>query len=410
MPVALLDINDCKLRLWTDGAPLESPGYALFDGGAYRFGEAARASARLRPRDINNRFWWQLGTAPLQPALGPARHTADLVHAHLEHLHAEGGAPDELLLACPGSMPREQLSLLLGIAQQCPFRIVGLVDRAVLLAAGQRADAHLELQLHQALLTRFSHDGERVSVQRSTPLPGCGLLQLQEQQVQVVADAFIRQTRFDPRRRAASEQALYDALPGALATLSAHSECDIEIDGYRVRLDRSGLTSAAGRLFQAAHAALDDAASLLVDPLVALLPGMAEAFPQARKVDEQQLRASATALEAQLVVRDTALAFVTELPCLDGAADDTETAQQPAPVARPPTHLLQGASAQPLAAAGTPLAAGVSIVLDAGAWTLRGAALVNGASAASGQALATGDCIVAGEREFRLIEVVDHGS
>jgi len=55
--VALLDIDDCNLRLWSGGEPVQSPGYALLEGDGYRFGREARQSARLRPRDINNRYW-----------------------------------------------------------------------------------------------------------------------------------------------------------------------------------------------------------------------------------------------------------------------------------------------------------------------------------------------------------------
>ena len=65
--------------------------------------------ARRAPRDINNRFWHRLSTQPLSPALGPARHTADLVHAHLEALLGDLGG--DLTLAIPGAMESGQLSL-----------------------------------------------------------------------------------------------------------------------------------------------------------------------------------------------------------------------------------------------------------------------------------------------------------
>ena len=104
MAIALLDLADSNLQLWHDNTRLQSPGYALLEGNDYVFGLPARASARLKPRDINTRFWWQLGTEALQPALGPARHTADLAHAHLNALHREGGQPGEILIAVPGTM------------------------------------------------------------------------------------------------------------------------------------------------------------------------------------------------------------------------------------------------------------------------------------------------------------------
>ena len=148
MSIGLLDINDSNLQLWHNDKRVQSPGYALLQGQHYLFGAAARSAARLQPRDINTRYWWQLGTDTLQPALGPARHTGDLVHAHLRQLHTEAQQPDEILLAVSGSMQHDQLALLLGIVQQCPFDAVGLVNRSFALASLHAVDGplfHLEL-------------------------------------------------------------------------------------------------------------------------------------------------------------------------------------------------------------------------------------------------------------------------
>lgn len=410
MSVALLDINDCNLRLWHDGSAQDSPGYALLEGDSYRFGREARGSARLRPRDINNRYWLQLGTAPLQPALGPARHTADLVHAHLQQLHAQAGAPAELLLACPGSMQREQLSLLLGIAQQCPFRVVGLVDRAVLLGSAQRADYHLEMQLHQSLLTELVRSGDQVSQARSIALPGCGMLQVQERLVEIAADAFIRQTRFDPRRHARTEQALYDALPAALAALAERPEYNFEVEGYRARLTRAELKPASERLLNALLENLGNTAQLLADPLLALLPGMAETFPDARILDSDAAWRTSLAQAAQLVVKDGPLSFISALP--DLAATETADAGiiPAAPTAQArsaPTHLLSGATARPLGAGPVTLAGQATLLKNGEDWVLQGDATVNGEPAGSGRQLQAGDIVEIQDREFRLIEVAD---
>jgi len=120
MSIAVLDLNDCNLRLWHEDTAVQSPGYALFQAKEYQFGSPARASAKLQPRDINTRYWWQLSTETLQPSLGPARHTGDLAHAHLKQLHHEARSPSEILLAVSGSMQREQLARLIRIEQQGP--------------------------------------------------------------------------------------------------------------------------------------------------------------------------------------------------------------------------------------------------------------------------------------------------
>src|SRR5690606_1460662 len=131
----------------------------------------------------------------------------------------EAKQPAEVLLAVSGSMQHQQLALLLGIMQQCPFDAVGLVNCSVALGSlysqGGRL-FHLELQLHQAVISELLEQNNAVELQRTVPLPGCGLLQLQERLVELIAATFVRQTRFDPRRKAATEQHLYDALPAAL--------------------------------------------------------------------------------------------------------------------------------------------------------------------------------------------------
>ena len=322
MSLAFLDISDSNLQLWCDEHHLRSPGYALLAGREYTFGRQARASARLEPRNINTRYWWQLSTEPLQPALGPARHTGDLVHAHLQQLYREAGKPTEMLLAVSGSMQRDQLALLLGIVQQCPFDAVGLVHRSVALGSlygGPGKLFHLEVQLHQALVTELAENGGQLALQRSVPLPGCGLLQLQERLVEVIAGGFIRQTRFDPRRKAATEQQLYDALPDTLRTLRREGETNLEINGYRARVTRDELLGAGQRLFDGAAqniGALENGDRVLVDPLAALMPGLAEQFPQLEELDRHAMQQALEQHADRLVQRGQALSFITTLPCL----------------------------------------------------------------------------------------------
>jgi hypothetical protein len=431
MTIAFLDINDCNLQLWHERGRIQSPGYALLEGREYRFGGAARGAARLRPRDINTRFWWQLSTEALQPALGPARHTADLVHAHLLALHREAGEPSEILLATSGSMQREQLSLLLGIVQQCPFDAVGLVNRSTLLGSlhgnGGRGNGrrvfHLELQLHQALLSELATSGSDISLSRAVPLPGCGLLQLQERLVEVVAAGFIRQTRFDPRRKADTEQLLYDALPQALQALAGGNETNIEVNGYRARVTRDELAGVGQRLYDSAAqtmGALEMQDQLLVDPLIGLLPGLGDQFPQAQVAAAEAQWQAAQGHGDALLNRGQALGFTTTLPCLargDDARDD-DAPIEPAPLEPmppaviQPSHLLQGHRARPLNTAGTTLENGAEIAKISGNWQLRGSGVaVNGEAASEGQVLAAGDLLTAaGGAEYRLIEVTAEDS
>ncbi len=421
MTIALLDINDSNLQLWHGSTHLQSPGYALLVDKQYRFGNPARAAARLQPREINTRYWWQLSTEALQPALGPARHTGDLVHAQLQELHREGGQPGEVLMAVSGTMQRDQLALLLGIVQQCPFEAVGLVNRSVALGSLYASTGrlfHLEIQLHQAVISELARQGDQVELQRTLPLPGAGLLQLQEKLVEVIATAFIRQTRFDPRRKALSEQQLYDTLPDALRTLGRDSETNIEVNGYRARINRSDLLGASQTLFDSAKQAMGTLQAgdrLIADQVAGLLPGLSAQLPGLEILAADSVRTALEQHMERLVQREQALSFVTKLPSL---AQQEELAEPvAAPIAPTPlaitkpaaTHILQGHRARPLAADGTNLGEGWHI-LDTGAgWQLRGAGpevSINGSTGQPDETLGGGDSIRIGDGpELLLIEV-----
>ena len=347
----LLDINDCGLALWQAGERiLQSPGYAYLQGREYQYGENARAQARLHPREINHRFWWLLNTEALQPGFGPARHSADLVHGHLLDIHQHSGRPEQLLLAVPGSMQREQLSLLLGIIEQCPFDAVGIVDRAIASVGDtplQTQSFYLELQLHQALLTRMSCSGGQVQRESATPIPGCGWIAMQDSMAQAIADAFIRQTRFDPRRKAATEQRLYDQLPQILKQLASDREFNLELDGHRVRLDQAGLAESCARHYQRIAQALGDAdAQLLLDPAIVLLPGLDAHFSNTTALAEASLSRSVTQHQDLITAANGDIHFITSLPApaappatVSAPEPEPTPAQEPAPSPAPqPSH------------------------------------------------------------------------
>ena len=423
MTIALLDINDSNLQLWHSGTHLQSPGYALLVDKQYRFGSAARAAARLQPRDINTRYWWQLSTEALQPALGPARHTGDLVHAQLQDIYREGGKPAEVIVAVSGSMQRDQLALLLGIIQQCPFDAVGLVNRSVALGSLYGASGrlfHLEVQLHQTVITELSRRNDLVELQRTLPLPGTGLIQLQEKLVEIIAAAFIRQTRFDPRRKASSEQQLYDALPDALRALAQEAETNIEVNGYRARINRAELLRAGQGLFDSARdtiGSLQPGDHIIADPVAGLLPGLADHLRGMEILEADSIRNALQQHAERLVQRDQALSFVTALPAFAAVPPTLAPAPTAAVMAPPPaitarpaaSHLLQGHRALALSASGTSLGQGWAIHQHELGWRLRGAGptvLVNGSAIEPDQLLGGGDTIQVGDGpEQLLIEV-----
>ncbi|MFK8041596.1 hypothetical protein [Congregibacter sp.] len=432
--MAILDCRDTQISLWQEGTALHSPGFVVLEGSEYHFGQVALEQSRLRPRDSNSRFWWQLSTQPLKPTLGAARHTADLVHSHLRHIHATAGAPAALVLAVPDSMPKEQLSLLLGVAQASDFTVAGLVSRSVLIASNNpdilRAGKaiHLESQLNQTIINELIVENDTIRVVRSTPLPACGLLALQERCVSAIASAFIQQTRYDPRRSAESEQDLYNKLPDILATLRERGEASVDIDGHRSRVTASALAGASERLIKGLEQTKPAAdIPIFLDPELHLLPGIEALKGEASTLAANALWDAFTANREHIELSGEDLHLVDQLPltALSGAAPEfraearpevpnrestpgTPTAQA-MPATDEATHVLIGTRAMPLRGEQVPLAGGFTLKNVNGHWTLHGdGALINGMPSTPQQPLALGDTLSLGTAGHgRLIEVQD---
>ena len=270
----LLDCNDASLRLWNEGEALWSPGVVWLSGERYLFGEPAWEQARRAPREISNRYWHRLSTQPLSPALGPARHTADLVHAHLEALLE--GISGDITLAIPGAMESGQLSLLLGILQTLPVTASSVVHRSALVgAATGQSCAHVELQLHQASITAVTVENGVARAGETQLLPGHGLLGLMDDIAERIGEQFVAQTRFDPQRRAETEQALYLQLPDLLQALGTQSEVSCSVEGHTARIAADALRP-VGAAFAQALAPLLPAgtAHIALDALLSALPGL----------------------------------------------------------------------------------------------------------------------------------------
>ena len=449
--MALLDCRDTRISLWQGAETVHSPGFVLFDGGEYRFGQAAREQSRLRPRDSNSRFWWQLSTQPLKPALGAARHTADLVHSHLRDIHQRAGAPEKLTLAVPDSMPREQLSLLLGVAQACDFAVSGLVSRSVLLGsvAATPKDVsrvlHLETQLNQTIINELQIADGVLSLVRSTPLPACGLLALLERCVSAIASAFIQQTRYDPRRSAESEQTLYNKLPSILADIDARGEVSVDIDGHRCRVTATSLEGISERLREGIAQTRNGAGeAIIVDPELASLPGLQSLREEAITLDDDALWRAWRHHGEVLSQGGDDIHLIDHLPVMEpptqaappaggSALNGSETAareETPTPASNqaPPsaqvqapshealssepavaTHVLLGTRALALRGQEIDLGSGFMLQLANDHWTLHGdGALINGLPSTPAQPLHLGDTLSLGAAGHgRLIEVLD---
>ena len=412
----LLDCNDASLRLWHEGEAIWSPGIAWLSDGRYQFGQAAWAQSRRAPREINNRFWHRLSTQPLSPSLGQARHTADLVHAHLETLL--GQSTDDLALIIPGAMEPDQLSLLLGILQTLPVDTRGVVHRSALVGSYLGAScAHIELHLHQASITTVSVDAGHAHAGATQLLPGHGLLGLMDDIAERIAEKFVAQTRFDPQRRAETEQVLYEKIPELLQALSAQSEVSCTIEGHTARVSADALRSVGEALSRVIAPLLPAGTEhVALDALLSTLPGLT--FSHATSAVPPEATATRA---AHLSLPEGELLFQREVRCRHGNTVALEETQQltsaraqpevpasesPTPsTGSPATHQLIGGQATPLVIGAT-LAQGISVSGDSELLVQAGAsAQINGNPLEGTATVYAGDRLTAPGIEILLIAV-----
>ena len=352
--------------LTTDLPP--SPGYALLEKGGLRTGAAALAAARLQPKQVDNQFWESLSTEPLAGARGDLS-AADLAHAHLTAIweqvrSAVPSGDSEVLLVLPGSYDDGQLGLALGIARACGIPVVGMVDAAVAAAAGSpgapsaapgyRHLLHLDLQLHNTVVTDLVRNGE-VTRRSVEVIPRLGLVSLYGKWARRIAQAFVHTTRFDPLHGAATERDLYDRLPAFLQQLSGRDSASFRLEAgaksHTVELARGDLTRAVDTELEAifhligAQTRTGEATALLLSHRAASLPGLRQRLTEVKDavvVDLPEGAAADAALAhaAHIRMPGEALPFVTTLPAYTALQAPTEAPVDPPPAVSTPAPSL----------------------------------------------------------------------
>ena len=267
-----LDTTDASLNLIDEGHCTRSPGLAYLDAGGLVFGDAAFAQLKQSPLAVRSDFWSQLGTTPLNTGFGEARHTADLVYEHMKALLNNAPEQRALCIIAPGNMQQSQIELLLGILGSLSIDVTAVIDRALLAHPATRGSGlNLSLQWRQLIVSEIKVDAAEMSVTKVTELSGLGYLDLLEMCLENCADLCVEQTRFDPRRSAASEQQLLSAIPSLLATLGDKTEVPLDIGSTTFKVTRSSFESVARRI----SAAIDlTQGHISADETLSLFPGI----------------------------------------------------------------------------------------------------------------------------------------
>lgn len=355
-----LEINDVALVLAGDGEILaEEPGYAMLDGARPETGAAAARRARLKPLFADTRHWQDLGTLPLPRPMPAAATPAEVAYAQLaQFVRPHLGHGPDVLIAAPPWYTREQLALLLGVAQEAGLKPVGLVDAGLAAASLEPAPEsvlQLELGLHRATLTVLDHSGD-LRRTRFEVLQQHGWLALQQAWLEMIASAFVRKTRFDPLHQAATEQRLCDGLPAWLDALRAGEAVVVEVESsdakHAVELASGDFAQAAAPLYEEYVRALQRARPgggplyVRLSQRFSSMPGLDEHLAEIRDCEVTRLPRGAAALGAlayERVLRgnDRGLVLVQHLPVpLQAGARRAAVRTAAVPAELRPTHVV----------------------------------------------------------------------
>jgi hypothetical protein len=290
MSLVALDLNDAGITALGDGGLLyREPGYAMLEDERLTTGDAAFRNARVRPRHIQDRFWSELGIEALADQGFRHLSAADLASRQLEQIWSTIAAHgDAIVVAVPGYMDTARLGLFLGICNELGIPVAGLVDAAVAATRREYVGAtpvHVDVSLHSVMLTRIAQPG-RAQVDKSLLVDGVGLAALHDAWIHTIAEAFVRQSRFDPLHTAETEQLMLDRLPDWLAQTSAGGTVKLSIEHrgltHDAELDTLGVIAAAAPVYQRIVGALrtlyraEDLPALQLTERAARLPGLAD--------------------------------------------------------------------------------------------------------------------------------------
>lgn len=190
----------------------------------------------------------------------------------------------------PSSYPPSQLSQLLTVAAAQGLDIVAFHDAAPLLnAALDIPDGSLMVELteqHLCVVEVVADAGENRR-RRVLQQPNAGYRELRRRWSELVAEAMVLKSRFDPLHDSTSEQRLLDSLPQALGDIAAVGRAEISINKANgepcsVTLTRDQFAISVADIWRQLGALLREqrlmtsAKTILVDERDAALPGMRE--------------------------------------------------------------------------------------------------------------------------------------
>ena len=192
----------------------------------------------------------------------------------------------------PGFYDRQQLGLILGIANELSIPVKGFVPLALAASPGAHPGKmmlHLDIHLHRLEVT-YIKQGQQLTLEDSVTGTEKGLIYLHKQWAEAIGQEFVSSTRFDPFHQAASEQELYHRLPGILYNLHHSPSIAFDMTGgsrtYGITLTRELIARKAESVYteirqlieglRTQHGENESAVVLQLTHRLARLPGCKE--------------------------------------------------------------------------------------------------------------------------------------
>ncbi len=346
--IGIFELNDCELKFSFSGNSWSSAGFATLTEQSVIFGEQSRQQARLQPLVSFSQYWNQLSLSPVQHGNDRFRHYGDFVYHQLLELHSHAPQCKQVVLAIPASFSREQLSLLLGICDALPFKVVGMVDSAIISVAdkvGKGHYLHLDMQLHQCLLSEISIDSN-IHIASADIISGTGLVNLYHHWAKYLSTQFIQQCRFDPMHDAQSEQALYDLLPKLLNQDRNIEEVQLSLANKQVKLNRQSLQRHSQTLFDSvvkAVAAASQNDCVFITSRIAQVPELSSRLHNTFVLDEKAIERNIERHQADLIGSGSQVGFTTALSATHLSPDPVVNC-----AAKSASHVLYRQNAYPI--------------------------------------------------------------
>lgn len=302
-----LEINGAGIIVTDEQRVLvEEPGYAYEENGQIVTGAAAYAQARLQPARTRSGFWSSLSVDG-----ATSESSGELAYEHLRETWSRAGhSQAHAVFVVPGSYDPQQLGLVLGIAQECGIAVEAMVDAAVAasdLRYDERDLFYIDASLRTVSVTRIAQS-DAAAVGAVEVSRDIGLAGFTDDLVRSIARVFILETRFDPLHKAATEQALFDGLPGWIEALrrdgSVQAEIDADGDPIAVELTTERVRGASLRLAREIVRLIDrlrspnTVAVLQINDRLARLPGFSSELGRMQGVEIRALERGAPALSA----------------------------------------------------------------------------------------------------------------